>query len=360
MLSPGAWVEGWLVERGHVGLGAQAYVLPARHGDGRRAALKVLRAELRNDATALARMGVERAALEAVRHPAVVELWAHGDLPTGQSWLALEWLEGEPLRRRLERGPVSLGELTQLVSALGGALDAVHAAGWVHRDVTCANVIWNAPSVPAAHLIDFSAARRAGTGAFEAGLTSTGHVVGTPVALAPEQLRGDAVSAATDVYALGVLMHDALAGRPPFDAASLVELEQLHLSAPPPRLRGAPPALDAVVRRCLSKEPRDRYASAGEVARAVELALASGGVRRVAVTVRALAPVALPLADELLAAARRRLIARGCVLESEGPTNVARVPGAPEAWVSELRRELEVAAAQAGAGTLEVTVRVLD
>ncbi len=360
MLVAGTWVEGWLVQAGPVASGAMATVVPARHADGRRSALKVLHRELCTDSTALARFEVERQVLRAVQHPGVVGLWGSGDLSTGQSWLALEWLDSEPLKRRLARGPLGRDEVSLLAMHLGEALEAVHAAGWAHRDVTSANIFWRLGDVRPARLIDFSAARALGTGGVDLGLTSTGHVIGTSVSLSPEQLRGEAVTPATDVYALGVVLYEAVSGRPPFFANSFSELEHLHLRAAPPSLVGGG-ALEAALRRCLAKRPNDRYPSARAAARAVAEALSTSAVQRVVVTTRARSEKGVAPADTLRGVARRRLVERGCVLEAEGPTTLALLPpGDNEHWVEGLRRELEVAAASAPPGALEVSVEIYD
>jgi eukaryotic-like serine/threonine-protein kinase len=356
MLVAGTWVEGWLVQAGPVAKGAMATVMPARHADGRRAALKVLHRELCTDSTALARFEVERQVLRSVHHPGVVGLFGAGDLSTGQSWLALEWLDSEPLKRRLARGPLGRDEVSLLAMHLGEALEAVHAAGWAHRDVTSANIFWRLGEVRPARLIDFSAARALGTGGVDLGLTSTGHVIGT--SLSPEQLRGEAVTPATDVYALGVVLYEAVAGRPPFFANSFSELEHLHLRAAPPSLVGGG-ALEAALRRCLAKRPNDRYPSARAAARAVAEALSTSAVQRVVVTTRALSEAGVLLADNLRGVARRRLVERGCVLEAEGPTTLALLPpGDNEGWVEGLRRELDAAAARVPGGALEISVEV--
>lgn len=349
MLPPGTFVEGWLVVK-EAGRGTQAELMQVRHPDGRLGALKVLRLSAVGDSTALARFEIERTALGEVQHPHLLGLLHWGDLPTGQPWQVLEWVEGETLAARLKRGPLAAREVEPLLAQLAGALDALHERGWVHRDLKLENVLLGPAGVK---LSDLGLARRSGEGQRSSQLTTTGHVLGTPVALAPEQIRGDPVTASTDVYALGVLLFQLLTGRPPFAAERLVELEQLHLEAEPPALTQGG-RLDAVVRRCLQKNPAARFSSAREVAAAFAAALEAGV--RVAIGVRALSAASLPAADAQVALVRRRLHEAGAELELEGQTHLAVLPGpesAARAWVERLRAELS---AQSSAAALALDV----
>lgn len=264
-LGEGAFVDGWVVEA-RVARGAMAAVYRARHASsGERAALKVLLRRHLHDPVALARFALERDALSRVLHPAVVGCVGGGELADGLPFLALEWLEGQTLAQRVEqRGPLSLPEATAVMKTVCEAVDATHRAGLVHRDLKAENLFYLEGG--GVKLLDFGIARQ--TGPDSAGLTSTGHVLGSPVALAPEQIRGEPPTPATDVYALGVLAHVILAGRPPFEAARLIDLEALHLSAPRPPLSSrvsVPAALDAVVARCLERDAASRYTSTREL-----------------------------------------------------------------------------------------------
>ncbi len=273
-LSPGAFIGGWVVER-LVARGSMSTVYRADGGSRGPAALKVLRQAHLHDRVALERFALEARALEQVQHPCVVRCLDRGELPSGLPYLAFEWLEGETLSQRVGReGPLGLAEATALLEVLCSAVAATHAAGLVHRDLKAENVF--CLSGGAVKLLDFGIARR--RDAAGPGLTSTGHVMGTPIALAPEQIRGEPTSEATDVYALGVLVHVMLTGRPPFESDVLLDLEAMHLRSAPPALSSrarTSPALDAVTQRCLEKDPAARWADAPSLWRAWSAALSA-------------------------------------------------------------------------------------
>lgn len=289
-LAPGAFVGGWVVER-LVARGSMSNVYAATGAAGLRAALKVLHQAHLHDRVALERFALEARALSTLRHPAVVRPLGHGELPSGLPWLALEWLDGTTLAERVAReGPLTLAQAGEVLEVLCSAVAATHSAGLVHRDLKAENVFCVAGG--GVKLLDFGVARQLedqGTS-----LTSTGHVIGTPIALAPEQIRQGPTSAMTDVYALGVLLHVMLAGRPPFEAEVVVDLEALHLRSTPPALSArarTPPALDAVAARCLEKKPEARYPDAAALWRAFQQALGSpADALAVGITVELLVP----------------------------------------------------------------------
>jgi serine/threonine-protein kinase len=262
-LEPGAWVGPWVVEA-RVHPGVTAWLYRASHASTRvPAALKVVREQYNHVSEVLTRFKQEADTLQSLRHPNIVQVLEYGELRDGRPWLAMEWLEGESVDRWLaHRGPFSTAEALTVMEELGGALHLAHSQGVLHRDLKAQNVM----VVPRAQgftvkLVDFGIAKvQAPEGM--SGLTSAGAVMGTPVAMAPEQIRGQAVDARTDLYALGVLLYQLLTGRLPFDGASAVEVEEQHLHAPPPRLGErvqVPPALEAVVQRCLAKKPEERW-----------------------------------------------------------------------------------------------------
>lgn len=260
-LGEGAFVDGYVVEQ-HAAQGTSADVYRARGPTGATAALKVLKRELVFDATALARFRDEARCLTAVVHPNLVRLEASGDLADGRPWLALEWLTGQSCEQLLSReGAQPLERVCSLLKAVASALGALHAKGYVHRDVSSHNVMWCADGRVV--LLDFGVAR---SEARSTQLTSTGHLLGTPLALAPEVLAGGPASPASDLYALGVLGWALLHGEAPFKASSLFELSQLHARQvlPPWRRADASP-LEPVLRRCLAASPEARPRSAEEL-----------------------------------------------------------------------------------------------
>jgi serine/threonine-protein kinase len=277
-LEPGALVGAWVVEA-RVHAGVTAWLYRATHVSTRApAAVKVLREQYNHVSEVLRRFKQEADTLQALRHPNIVEVLEYGELRDGRPWLAMEWLPGESVDRWLaQRGPFSAAEALTVMEELGGALHLAHRQGVLHRDLKAQNVM----VLPRAEgftvkLVDFGIARvQAPEGL--SGLTSAGAVMGTPVAMAPEQIRGQAVDARTDLYALGVLLYQLLTGRLPFEGTSAVEVEEQHLHAPPPRLGErvqAPPALEAVVQRCLAKRPEERWPGVPVFLEALRAALA--------------------------------------------------------------------------------------
>ncbi|XXF75237.1 serine/threonine-protein kinase [Myxococcaceae bacterium GXIMD 01537] len=279
-LEPGAMVGPWVIEA-RVHQGVTAWLYRASHMSTRLpVALKVVRAEYNFVSDVLRRFKQEADTLLALEHPHVVQVREYGELSDGRPYLATEWLEGLSVDRWLARhGPFSLAEAVTVMTELGSALERAHGQGVLHRDLKAQNVML----VPRAEgfsvkLVDFGIVKVLGDG-HQGGLTSTGMVLGTPVAMAPEQIRGQPLDARADLYSLGVLLFQLLSGSPPFEAASAVELEELHLNAPPPRLSErvpVPAALEAVVLRCLAKRPEERYADVSTFLGALRAAVETG------------------------------------------------------------------------------------
>jgi serine/threonine-protein kinase len=247
-----------LLER--IGGGGQATVYHARHATlGRPAALKLVHRRVWADPSFRVRFRRECEALLALSHPHIVPIHDAGE-QDGRGYLAMALARGGSLAGRLEAGPLDLSEAAALLGAVAEALDAAHAAGLVHRDVTPANILLD-PGGP--WLADFGIARRLDATA----MTGEGVLVGTAGFLAPEVIAGGAAGPAADRYALAAVAFEALAGRPPFAAEGAPGLLYAHLNQAVPRassLRpGLPAAVDGALRRGLAKDPRDRPASAG-------------------------------------------------------------------------------------------------
>ena len=214
-LAPGALIGPYVVDA-VVHVGPMATLYRALDARGQPVAVKLLHRPLSSSRRALERFALEGDVLERVRHPNVVRLRDTGTLVDGRPYLAMEWLGGEDLSTRLEaRGGVGLGEATEVLEQLGAALRGAHGLGIIHRDLKAENVrvVADSPSV-VVKLLDFGVAKDAMRGA-DARLTSTGMQMGTPVAMAPEQILGQPLDARTDVYALGVLLYQLLTGRDP-------------------------------------------------------------------------------------------------------------------------------------------------
>jgi predicted ATPase len=277
-LAPGARVGPYRVER-RLGDGGMATVWLAYDDRlGRPVALKFLRDLGRADRAdraggARARFVVEARAAAALDHPHIAAVYDVGDAG-GRPYIAMAYCAGGSLADRLAAGPLAPAEAARVGAELAEALGAAHARGVVHRDVKPANVLFDAAG--AVRLADFGIAKLDGPGDGGGVATQPGLVLGTVAYLAPEQVRGERADARSDLWALGVTLYEALAGRRPFagDSHGAV-LHAVLTAAPAPLPAGVPAAVAAVVGALLAKDPADRPASADDVARA--LAAAAGG-----------------------------------------------------------------------------------
>ena len=278
--SEGAMVGPYIVERmWHRGELATLY--QARHEKtGALAALKVLHQQLAHSGKMLKRFEQESDALRRLRHPNIVEILQSGELRDGRPFIATEWLHGQTLAEEVEqRGSFSGREVVLVMQQIGAALGAAHALGIIHRDLKASNVIaLRSGDGFTIKLLDFGIAKFLDpTFGAATGLTSTGAVLGSPISMAPEQIRGEPSDERTDIYALGVLLYQLLTGQPPFRGTSYVEVEEMHLHAPAPRPSSSVPSaarFDSVVARCLEKDRGARFSTVAmvidEVKRAFE------------------------------------------------------------------------------------------
>ncbi len=231
-------------------------------------ALKVIAPALAEEPDFRARFVAESKAAASIEHPHVIPVYYAGD-EDGVLFIVMRYVDGPDLRALVRaEGRLDSDRAAHVVSQVGGALDAAHAHGLVHRDVKPANVLLGAEDH--AYLTDFGLTKReASTG----GLSRAGGWVGTLGFVAPEQIRGERVDARTDVYALGCVLVHALTGDAPYMRDSDEATLWAHLHAPPPTDR-VPAAFAGVVQRALAKDPVDRFPSAGDLGRA---ALAAAG-----------------------------------------------------------------------------------
>ncbi|WP_338870699.1 serine/threonine-protein kinase [Myxococcus stipitatus] len=231
---------------------------------GRRAAVKVLHPHLADQGEMLKRFVREARVVNQIRHPNIVDVYDFGLMPDGSPYYVMELLTGRTLGQVVqERGRLSASRARAYLEPVCGALEAAHRAGVVHRDLKASNIlVVEEGEKPRVKLLDFGIAKLLHAEASQEGLTMAGQRLGTAHAMAPEQFRGGAIGAHTDIYALGVLLHQLLTGRYPFLCEDRMELERLHLEAPAPRpsaIAPVSPAVDAVVLRCLEKDASRRY-----------------------------------------------------------------------------------------------------
>ena len=278
-LATGSIAGGWQLVRALATGGHGTVYLAAHTGTGRRAALKVLARAFASSPEMSSRFMREARILSRLRHPNVVDILELGLLPDGRPFVAMELLEGRSLLDLVfARGRFSLPEALELLAPVCDALCAAHREGVIHRDVKASNVFVEAGDPPHVKLLDFGVAHAAGPD--DPSITVTGERLGSVHAMAPELIRGDAVDARADVYALGVLLYQLLTGELPFWSEDQFELERLHLTAPPPRpgrLAPVPAAVDALVERALAKRPEDRFSSASAFLEALRAAAGLGG-----------------------------------------------------------------------------------
>lgn len=237
---------------------------------GIRVAVKLIRGLTAAD---MARFRREAETLAQLRHPGVVRYVDHGQIGSGTAYLAMELLDGEDLKARLAREPLTFHETAVLGQRVADALAAVHGHRLVHRDIKPANIFLPEGRIADATLVDFGLVRHDQRG-LETDVTATGIVVGTPAYMSPEQARGQrGIDARADIFALGCVLYRCIAGRAPFEGKHIVAvLTKVILEHPPP-LRGARPdvpgPLADLVGRMLEKAPDRRPASATVVARAL-------------------------------------------------------------------------------------------
>jgi TolB-like protein/Tfp pilus assembly protein PilF len=293
-LTPGEQLGRYTVLR-PLGRGGMGVVYVARDDRlGRDVALKMIAGLA--DEIARARFWREARAAASVSHPHICQVFEVDESPHG-IFLTMELLDGEGLDRRLVRGALSPQDAVPLAIGVLGALGALHTRGLVHRDVKPSNVFVT-PHGP--KLLDFGLARPALSGAFQKNLdettpmTDAGIIVGTPQYMAPEQITGATLDSRTDVYSVGAVLFQMLAGRPPFTGSG-PDIMFATLKEHAPALQGPPSvvAIDRVIRRAMRKDPSERYQSAADMA--AELAAVSlSGASGFAVPVRALTRIVVP------------------------------------------------------------------
>ena len=313
-LAPGTKAGEYVIEA-KVGEGAMGTVYRAVHpAIGKEVAIKVISPKLLDEPDVVTRFLAEARAVAAIRHPNIVDIFGYSRLPDGRTYLTMEWLEGENLATRLARSPLERDEALDIMRQIARALEAAHAKQIIHRDLKPENVfLLDVSEDRVVKLLDFGLAKLTDQDA-GVGVTREGQILGTPIYMSPEQCRSKGVDHRTDIYALGCLGYQLLAGRPPYDQDNAAELISAHLVTEPPRARSfhkdVPEILDDLLVRMIAKDPAARPTLA-DVRRAIKAVSARdssilpsqpGPARRsapIAVDPTAAAAAAAALADGL-------------------------------------------------------------
>jgi serine/threonine protein kinase/tetratricopeptide (TPR) repeat protein len=275
---------------GKLGQGGMGVVYAARDERlDRVVAVKTI-AALGSDETARKRFWREARAAASVNHPNVCQLYEVGE-HAGEPYIVMELLSGQPLSERLQGGALTVAEAVPVGLGILAALGALHERGIVHRDLKPSNVFLTPHGVK---LLDFGLARNDAElenslGSVTA-LTRSGIVLGTPRYMAPEQITGEEVGTRSDLFALGAILFEMLAGRPAFVGRNVVEILHATLHEQPPALTGSPAvaAADRVIRRALAKKPTERYATAVEMGQALRALSGNDGGEHTPALARAL------------------------------------------------------------------------
>ncbi len=255
-------------------------ITPSAAGGGAHVALKVLHPSLHDDPEAIARLRQEAELVRSIGHPNICPVLDMGRTSESEPYLVMERLYGESLAERIKRGPLGFYDLAPIMLQILAALGAAHHAGVLHRDLKPENIFieeHEPGDTPRAKLLDFGVAKTMGYDIDQPRLTDTGMVMGTPYYMAPEQARGESrLDQRADLWAVGVILYEALSGRRPFVAnnynALLVKILTSHPRSLAGLVPGLPVAVTYVVEKAMAKLREDRFQSAAELMAAIDFA----------------------------------------------------------------------------------------
>jgi len=248
----------------HLGAGGMGEVFRAQDLKlDRPVALKFLPPDLTRDPEAKQRFVHEAKAASALQHNNICVVYDIDEADDGQMFISMEYLEGETLKKRIERGPLKIEEALDIGIQVAQGLARAHEHGIVHRDIKPANIMITSDRV--AKIVDFGLAKLSG----RTMLTKAGSTLGTAAYMSPEQARGESADQRTDIWSLGVLLYEMISGRRPFEAEYENALMYSILNAEPEPLTslrtGVPPDLERTIRKCLAKASNERYQHADEL-----------------------------------------------------------------------------------------------
>jgi serine/threonine protein kinase len=239
----------------------------------RKAAIKFLPAEVAADPERRKRFLNEAKAASALNHPHVCIVYDVGETDDGLLFIAMEFVEGQPLDALLKQGPLAISRVVEIAVQVADALDAAHASRIVHRDIKPANISLNERGQ--VKVLDFGLAKRIPHGTGLGGVTQDlqqtqqGQVLGTPSYMSPEQALGKDLDHRTDIFSMGVVLYELTTGQRPFSGASFAEIVNKIVNAQPPAIArlnyDVPPELERITLKCLQKSPERRYQSAREL-----------------------------------------------------------------------------------------------
>jgi len=254
----------------------------------KKVAIKVLRPSLAADETIVARFSREARAASRISHPHALSVTDFGEAEGGVVFLVMEFLDGRTLKEVIrQEGPLALRRVVEIMRQIGGALDAAHAEGVIHRDLKSDNImLLKTNGSDYAKVLDFGIAKiQQPVGGQDPELTSPDLIIGTPQYMSPEQCSQISdLDARSDVYSLGVILYEMLVGRVPFTGASPTAIMLKHLQEAPPSVledrQDLPPGVEVVVAKALAKRAEDRYQSVGELVEDLVIAGGTGLVDR--------------------------------------------------------------------------------
>ena len=258
-----------------LGRGGMGAVYAATHVDlDRLVAIKLLLSDFTADADALERFRREARAAARLNHPNVADTYDYGVLPEGGAYIVMELVEGQTLREFMDdMKMVSIAEAVEIGRQVSYGINAAHRSGIVHRDLKPSNIILSRDHEEQmqAKVVDFGVAKLKEHTTTTGGLTSSGSLIGTPRYMSPEQCSGHKTDERSDIYSLGVILYEMLAGRPPFDAPTATAIAIKHIQQPPPSLKDLradiPLELDRFLRQVLDKDPEKRPQTAADFAK---------------------------------------------------------------------------------------------